>query len=860
MYKLIMTFKCNTYSYLKSILAFFFIAGISNAQIGYEVSFPNLSFEYPTEIQTANDGTDRLFVVEQAGSIKVFQNDNNVMNSNTFLDISNIVSFSSGQEIGLLGLAFHPNYKENRYFYVYHTKQSGLPNVNVEIALARYTSSVDNPNQADQASRLEIFSFDKNQSNSNHNGGKIGFGPDGYLYISVGDGGGGGDPNKNAQNLNNVFGSILRIDVDLDGNNPLETNPDLPNGNYEIPMDNPRFGQDGLEELYAWGIRNTWKFSFDKVSGRMWGADVGQGDREEINIIENGGNYGWSRFEGNTLEDGSTVLTTNPDIKPIFEYTRDNGDISITGGYVYSGPINNNLINGKYIYGDYVSGRVWALDYNVSSGMAISELLFRTNGQYISSFGQDESGNLYFSDYGTSSQIYKLVGDSDVPPSNSVDGVGNWYGIEEGINGTVTSLAVANDGKIYIGGEFSRAGNIDANNLAFYDPDFGWGKIGEGTNGKINSVAISTNGNIYVGGDFTQIDDISANNIAVWDGSTWSALEQGTNGSVNIICASKEDHIFVGGAFEMAGGMNVNNIALWNRNVWTPLTSISTNIPGTNNEIRAISLDENNMVYVGGNFDNAGGIQASRIALWNGSNWNNLGEGTSGFVQAIFIMPDYIYIGGNFVNAGNKTVNRVAKWNRNSLDWESLGKGLSGNVNVLSHDGNYLYVGGNFETVSDLDNTSKIVSNISRWSQDIGWEALGQGTNVGVDNLINTLAPYDENNGFYVGGNFSKAGQTNANNLAIWSESVIILPSPNTTANLLYPNPFVDDVQIIIENSSSDKVFASLYTISGMLISSNTFYIQNGIVTINFPPISNGLYYLKITSEDIEQAYKLIKK
>ncbi|HCO86054.1 MAG TPA: glucose dehydrogenase, partial [Arenibacter sp.] len=162
--------------------------------------------------------------------------------------------------------------------------------------------------------------------------------------ISIGDGGGGGDPNKNAQNLNNVFGSILRIDVDLDGNNPVESNPDEPNGNYEIPSDNPRVGESGLDELYAWGIRNTWKFSFDGPTGQMWGADVGQGDREEINLIVKGGNYGWNRFEGNTIEDGSTVLATTPDIKPIFEYNRNNGDVSITGGYVYRGGSNNPQI------------------------------------------------------------------------------------------------------------------------------------------------------------------------------------------------------------------------------------------------------------------------------------------------------------------------------------------------------------------------------------------------------------------------------------------------------------------------------------------------------------------------------------
>src|SRR5690606_17593131 len=145
----------------------------------------------------------------------------------------------------------------------------------------------------------------------------------------------------------------------------------------------------GLDELYAWGIRNTWKFSFDNSTDLMWGADVGQGDREEINIIVKGGNYGWNRFEGNTTEDASTTLVTSPDIKPIFEYDRSNGDVSITGGYVYRGPSNDPQLQDKYIYGDYSSGRVWALDYDPSTGAATSELLFRADGHNITSFGLD---------------------------------------------------------------------------------------------------------------------------------------------------------------------------------------------------------------------------------------------------------------------------------------------------------------------------------------------------------------------------------------------------------------------------------------------------------------------------------------
>ncbi|WP_273567545.1 PQQ-dependent sugar dehydrogenase [Maribacter halichondriae] len=273
-------------TYLCLLFIAFCLTTFAQEAVTYQEAFQNLTFEFPVEIQNAGDSSNRLFVVEQSGKIKVFDNDPNTSQQKVFLDLTNEVSFSFGQEIGLLGLAFHPEYNQNGYFYVYYTRYSSVANVGVEIVIARYNASSNNSDQADVSSRLEILSFDKNQEHSNHNGGKIGFGPDGYLYASFGDGGGGGDPNRNAQNLDNPFGSILRIDVDVDGNNPLESNPDLPNGNYEIPNDNPRVGSSGMDELYAWGIRNTWKFSFDTSTNIMWGADVGQGEFEEINLIQ----------------------------------------------------------------------------------------------------------------------------------------------------------------------------------------------------------------------------------------------------------------------------------------------------------------------------------------------------------------------------------------------------------------------------------------------------------------------------------------------------------------------------------------------------------------------------------------------
>ncbi|MCM4154379.1 hypothetical protein DHD05_22600, partial [Arenibacter sp. N53] len=187
-----------------------------------------------------------------------------------------------------------------------------------------------------------------------------------------------------------------------------------------------------------------------------------------------------------------------------------------------------------------------------------------------------------------------------------------------------------------------------------------------------------------------------------------------------------------------------------------------------NNEVRAITIDVDGLVYVGGNFDAAGGNTAPRIAVWDGTNWGTLGTGTSGFVQAMAITQDYIYAGGNFAIAGNVTANRIARWDRSSLQWETLGQGLSGNVNALAHDGSYLYAGGNFQTASDQENINKVVNNIARWSEIQGWQALGNGTAVGTDKPVNKLVFDGQMSSLYVGGTFNLAGEDNAGNIAIW--------------------------------------------------------------------------------------------
>lgn len=752
---------------------FLLLLAISNtlcAQVYYENAFPKLSFNFPVEMQAPPDGSNRLCVVEQPGIIKVFGNSPTTLQNeiSIFLNITDRVAYSAGQEIGLLGLAFHPQFISNGYVYIYYIDEPD----NYRINIVRYTVSSENQNVLDPDSEFIIAQFTKNQNDSNHNGGKIAFGPDGYLYISVGDGGGGGDPQKNGQNLETVFGSILRIDVDVNGDNPTENNPELPNGNYEIPEDNPRVNNSGLDELYAWGIRNTWKFSFDST-GRLWGADVGANTFEEINLITKGGNFGWNKFEAldQPSYGSNTTLATTPVIDPILYYGRDEGDVSITGGYTYKGSLRDERLRGSYIYGDFVSGRVWALRHDPENGINNNELLFKTSGEFISSFGEDEDGELYFLGYRANANIYRITGTTSESTTTTVEGIGEWQEIGKGTNGTIHTLAQNQDGEIYVGGDFTLVGELYTNNLGKIDINGNWSVFTEGANGPIHALAVTDDGRLFAGGDFSEIGGISANNIAYFDGTAWNPMKNGTNGPISkIILDHTENTLYVGGVFTTAGSYDVNYIAKWENDTWQGLVDNVTGTKGTNNEIRSLAIDDDNVLYVGGNFDSAGGIDANRIASWDGKNWKSLGDGTSGFVQSIVTSGDYIYAGGNFVSAGNKTVNRIARFNLTTKIWEPLGNGLSGNVNDIIVKDSYIYVTGAFETASDTDNVNEIMNNVARWSINSGWEALGPGTNVGINTLGNVLYFYNESNELIVGGNFNRSGALmNTNNISKWS-------------------------------------------------------------------------------------------
>jgi glucose/arabinose dehydrogenase len=337
-----------------------------------EVAFPGLSFSRPVDLQDPGDDSGRLFVVEQAGVIRVFPNSPGASSADVFLDIHALVD-DTGNEEGLLGLAFHPDFGNNGFFYVNYTASE--PDRTV---IARYRTDPRQPGRADPASAVEILSFE--QPFSNHNGGQLAFGPDGYLYIAVGDGGSGGDPLGHAQNRATLLGSLLRIDVD----SPAGGRP------YGIPPDNPYAGntQGWREEIFAYGLRNPWRFSFDPPTGRLWAADVGQNAYEEIDLIVAGGNYGWNLMEGDHC-----YLEANCDstglIPPVWEYDHSQGQ-SVTGGHVVRG---SSTLGGAYVYADFVSGRIWALRLD-GQGRPANELLL-DSGLNISSFGMDAAGGLY---------------------------------------------------------------------------------------------------------------------------------------------------------------------------------------------------------------------------------------------------------------------------------------------------------------------------------------------------------------------------------------------------------------------------------------------------------------------------------
>jgi len=346
--------------------------------------FTDLNFSSPIALRQSPTIADRWYVVEQAGMIETFLS--NDSNSIVFADLRSLVS-STGNEMGLLGMAFHPDFINNNYVYVYYSASGGSEHH--QSVISRFTAT--NATTLDLTSEFEIMRID--QPYSNHNGGNILFGSDGFLYIGLGDGGSGGDPDNYAQNNSSLLGKMLRIHVDETANG----------NNYSIPADNPFVGNSGLDEIYATGLRNPWRWSFDRQTGELYAGDVGQNQIEEISIIENGGNYGWRCYEGNNPFNTNGCQPQNTYDAPIYEYSHNEG-FSITGGYVYRGNAIPGL-NGTYIYTDYGSGPIWGLS-NPTSNNPVNEVL-TTSSFFISSFAEDSDGELYVLDF-SNGHVYRI--------------------------------------------------------------------------------------------------------------------------------------------------------------------------------------------------------------------------------------------------------------------------------------------------------------------------------------------------------------------------------------------------------------------------------------------------------------------
>jgi glucose/arabinose dehydrogenase len=372
------------------LILFLFLVGCTSAQTDSRFSQVVAGLNQPVGVTNAGDGSNKLFIIEKGGFIRVVENGQ--LLSEPFLDISTLITPDPQTEQGLLGLAFHPDYKTNGTFFIYYTETIKKDNGAANTVVARYQVSSD-PNKADPTSAKIILTIE--QPFWNHNGGHIAFGPDGYLYVGTGDGGDGGDPQENAENLTSLLGKLLRLDINAD--------------TYAVPETNPWKVESGAAtEIWAYGLRNPWMFSFDRKTGDLYMGDVGQDLYEEINFrlasSKGGENYGWNQMEGLHCYQDTSDCDPNEYVLPVLEYLHGEDGVSVTGGFVYRGTQVSDL-EGAYIFADFASGKIWTARDN--EGVWTKELLEQTLFG-VSSFGEDETGELYLTDF-SNGALYQLA-------------------------------------------------------------------------------------------------------------------------------------------------------------------------------------------------------------------------------------------------------------------------------------------------------------------------------------------------------------------------------------------------------------------------------------------------------------------
>ena len=606
----------------------------------------------PIFITNAGDGTKRLFIVERAGIIKVVQPGSNVPTE--FLNITAKTSVDG--ERGLLGLAFHPNYAMNRRFFVYYTQAS-----DGAIHIGEYQASAGDPNVADTTEKPIITILHPGQSN--HNGGTLAFGPDGYLYAGTGDGGSGNDPPNNGQNINQLLGKIIRLDIN---NVPAGQVPQ-----YNIPLTNPFAGATaGADEIFAIGVRNPFRWSFDRGgTNQLWVADVGQGSIEEVDIVTNGGNYGWRVYEGTqctNLDPTRCAGGTNPIVQtpPIFQYTHSGGRCSITGGYVYRGT-QRTLPNGSYIYGDYCTG----------------EILLWTGGQQVplqdivdfnlTSFGEDEDGELYvvqiltgiiqkvvsskasadfdadfrtdFSLFRPSTGVWYILNgatgavriqqfgvNNDIPTAEDYDGDrktdlavfrpsdGNWYFIRSA-DSTFAIVSFGMSGDIPAAGDYDGDGKAD---FTLFRPSTGVWYTFRSSDASFTTAQWGVSGDLPVSGDY---DGDGKYDLTVWrssDGNWYTINSTNRNISVNTYGIPNDQPAT--GDFD---GDGRNDLALFRQSSGQWFIKRSSN-----NNFQTISWGVNGDIPVVGDYDNDG---RDDVAVFRGSTgiWYVIGS-TAGIIQS----------------------------------------------------------------------------------------------------------------------------------------------------------------------------------------------------------------------------------
>lgn len=571
------------------VLALFLIVAVSAASVSGQLPFrlqQNVftGLSSPVFLTNARDGTRRIFIVQQRGLIRVAQPGSSTLTD--YLNASGVVS-QSGGERGLLGLAFHPQFSTNRRFFIYYTRPS-----DGAIEIAEYEQNATNPNTANP-NPVRIIITIPHPTNSNHNGGTVLFGPDGYMYAGPGDGGSGNDPPNNAQNINTLLGKMIRLDI----NPPF----DVPGRNYDIPPTNPYAGATpGADEIYAIGLRNPYRFSFDRGgTNQLWLADVGQNAIEEVDIITLGGNFGWRAYEGTQctgLNPQECAGGTNPipHIPPVFEYNRvSTPRCSITGGYVYRGG-QSALPQGSYVYGDYCSGEILLWRNN-------QQVLQLDTSRNISSFGEDEDGEIYV--VGLGGTIDKIVGvrtSADFGGDGATDlsvyrpSNGLWYS-QSSSDSSVSITAFGSPADIPTPEDFDGDGRAD---IAVFRQTNGTWYFLRSSNGTVGIVTFGQMQDIPVAGDYDG-DRLADLSVFRPSSGVWYSLRS-TNGGATIVQFGLNNDIPVNGDYD---GDGRDDIA-----VWRPSTGIWYYLRSSNGTINAFQFGASGQIPAHGDFDGDGRV------------------------------------------------------------------------------------------------------------------------------------------------------------------------------------------------------------------------------------------------------------